>query len=205
MLVCVKVSFGQRNTPNAFPLNSMEYLRSNFLKLRDVSGTQRCTVVRLITLRKKGRHARIPAARKKRGTAEGKRFNCEDISYMEVIGTAHVPRRRNGAERLMGPPRASQHSNIFNGLFRASYLNAIPRYLTVVWTHHRGQRLSYLSRRLKKAPPPSGTEDEEKLREEGKKNPRDEEEDRSTRGRRRRESTRGWKRQDGEEEARSEA
>lgn len=155
----------------------MEYLRSNFLKLRDVSGTQRCTVVRLITLRKKGRHARIPAARKKRGTAEGKRFNCEDISYMEVIGTAHVPRRRNGAERLMGPPRASQHSNIFNGLFRASYLNAIPRYLTVVWTHHRGQRLSYLSRRLKKAPPPSGTEDEEKLREEGKKNPRDEEED----------------------------
>lgn len=94
---------------------------------------------------------------------------------MEVIGygaRARPTRHRaeqNGAERLMGVPCASLDSNIFNGLFRASYLNAIPRYLTVVWTHHRASvSLTY----------PTGRElsQRRKNKKKGQKKGRDEEE-----------------------------
>lgn len=66
---------------------------------------------------------------------------------MEVIGVgarARVAVRRGAELRVLLNGVLSPDSDISNGLFRASYLNAIPRYLTVVRTHHgAGVSLTY--------------------------------------------------------------
>lgn len=66
---------------------------------------------------------------------------------MEVIGVgarARVAARRGAELRVPLNGILRPDSNVSNGLFRASYLNAIPRYLTVVWTRHgAGVSLTY--------------------------------------------------------------
>lgn len=85
---------------------------------------------------------------------------------MEVIGVgarARVAARRGTEPRVLLNGVLRPDSNISNGLFRASYLNAIARYLTVVWTHHgAGVSLTYPTNET--FTPPSQNEERRKRR-----------------------------------------